>query len=169
MPIASILKIIGELALAAFLGGLIGLERYYARKEAGLRTFALVSLGSALFIILNQEAVAPYSPGTSFDPSRVLSQIILGIGFIGAGVIILRRGRVTGLTTASSLWVVAGIGAAVGLDLYWLAIFVSVLTIIILSLLYPIEQRLASLKDKFLSKEEKKEEREEEKEEEKEE
>src|SRR3989344_8837875 len=103
-----------RLLLAAFLGALLGMERVFAHKTAGLRTYALVSMGSALFVVVSVIIVDQFSGITNFDPLRVAAQIITGIGFLGAGVIIFRESRVEGITTAAGLWVAAGIGMASG-------------------------------------------------------
>lgn len=119
-------ELILRIFVAALLGGLIGLEREYRAKEAGFRTHFLVALGSALFMI-----VSAYGFGDSlnnelqrWDVSRVAAQVVSGIGFIGAGTIILRKDSnvVSGLTTAAGVWVVAAIGLACGGGLYKLAI-----------------------------------------------
>ena len=143
-------QILFKLLLAAILGGLVGLEREYKRKEAGLRTYSLVSLGAALFTIISFEVSNLYlaKNGVTFDPSRIVGQIVLGIGFLGAGLIIFRGFHIEGLTTAAGLWVVAAIGVAVATRLYLLAFFVSFLTILILA-------GLRFLEEKFFSKEEK--------------
>jgi len=132
-----------QLILAAFLGGLVGLEREYKRKEAGLRTYSLVSLGSALFTIISLKMADSYfgRSGTDFDPSRIVGQIVLGIGFLGAGLIIFRGSHIEGLTTAAGLWVIAAIGVAVGAGLYSLALFTSVLSLAILAGLRLIEEK----------------------------
>ena len=137
-----------ELLLATFLGAIIGLEREYQRKEAGLRTYTLVSLGSALFTILGREMVYDMTSqaGMSFDPSRVIAAVVMGVGFIGAGTIIHREVRVEGLTTAAGLWLVAAIGSAVGARFYLPAVFVTFLALGILSGL-----RIAE--EKFIKKE----------------
>ena len=130
------------LVVALVLGGLLGLERSFAGKTAGMRTYALVSVGSALFIIISQIVVSDFTGVTNFDPLRVASQIIVGIGFLGAGSIILNddTGRVGGLTTAAGLWVSAGIGMAVGFGLYCIAVFVTVLTLLVFTGLWYLEQ-----------------------------
>jgi putative Mg2+ transporter-C (MgtC) family protein len=137
------LQIIFQLLLAAFLGGLVGLEREYKRKEAGLRTYSLVALGTALFTITSFEIYKSFlgSAGLSFDPVRVIQAVAVGIGFLGAGVIIYRKSYVEGLTTAAGLWIVAAIGLAVGVKFYWPAIFVAFLSIGILSGLRIIEEK----------------------------
>lgn len=134
------LEILGQLFLAIILGGLIGLERKIAKKPAGLRTYSLVSLGSALFCLISQLAFSQGS--SSYDPSRMASQIIVGIGFLGAGVILFHKSKIRGITTAASLWVTAGIGMAVGFKLYSLALLVTLLVLIILFIFWFIEDRL---------------------------
>jgi len=136
------LEIFWQLTLAVLLGGAIGFERKLARKTAGIRTFALVALGATLFSIIPQLAFKDLVGVTNFDPSRVASQVVVGIGFLGAGLIILQKDRVKGLTTAASMWVSAGIGLAVGFHLYTIAIFSTILTILVLSLLWLLEARI---------------------------
>ncbi len=111
-----------QVVLAMFLGGVLGWQREHWGKWAGPRTFALVSGGSALFTILSISAFGA-------DISRVASQIVVGIGFLGAGTILHKENRVVGLTTAAGLWMVAAIGMAVGVSYYILAITVSVLSL----------------------------------------
>lgn len=137
------MEILIQLILAAFLGGLVGLEREYKGKEAGLRTYALVSLGAALFTILSFEAFNLFvNKGViSFDPARIIGQIVLGVGFLGAGLIIFRGSRIAGLTSAAGLWVVAGIGTAVGIKFYFPAVFVTFLAIGILAGLRLVEEK----------------------------
>lgn len=112
--------------VAALLGGLIGLEREYRAKEAGLRTHFLVTLGSALFMIVSAYGFTdvPMSESIRWDVSRIAAQVVSGIGFIGAGTIIFRKSEnvVSGLTTAAGLWVTAAIGLACGGGLYVLSI-----------------------------------------------
>ncbi len=136
-----VLEIFGQLALATVLGTLIGLERELARKTAGMRTFALVALGSALFTIISLAAFEGFR-GTSFDPSRIASQIVVGIGFIGGGSIIFSQSRVKGLTTAAGLWVSAAIGMAVAYKFYAIAVFTTLLTIFVLVFMWFIEHKL---------------------------
>jgi len=115
--------------LAGCLGGLVGIERELAHKEAGLRTNILIGMGSALITILSQYiAVASGS-----DPARLAAQIITGIGFLGAGAIVQSRFSVIGLTTAATIWVVSAIGIGVGLGRYWLSLSVTITVIIVLS------------------------------------
>jgi putative Mg2+ transporter-C (MgtC) family protein len=121
--IALTLKMLVSIAL----GALIGLEREWTKKPAGLRTHMLVSLGACLFTIVSIQYF-------SADPVRVSSGIVTGIGFIGAGTIMAAKGRVHGITTAATLWVVAGAGMAVGADAYLPALIASVLVFLILQL-----------------------------------
>ncbi len=126
-------EIIYRLFLAACFGAFIGAERSFFRKQAGLRTFALVALGSALFAYL----------GSSLEPnapSRVLANLVVGIGFLGAGLIFLHKEKVIGLTTAAALWVTTAIGASVGLGYYFEAFFVTIFTVVILWLFTYIER-----------------------------
>jgi len=104
-----------RLVLAAIAGGIIGFEREQIRRPAGLRTNMLVCIGSALITILSLYAF----PGS--DPSRIASQIVVGIGFLGAGTIFKIKDHVIGLTTAATLWTVAGLGIAIGSGMYLLA------------------------------------------------
>lgn len=124
-------KIIFRLLLATLLGALIGLEREYKRKGAGLKTYSLVCLGSCLFTVLSFEWLSVFSPqaGINIDPTRIVQAIATGIGFIGAGIIFQQGEGVIGLTTAAGLWVTAAIGIAVGVGFYYLAIFSSILTV----------------------------------------
>ena len=116
-----------RLALAAILGGLIGVERELREREAGLRTHLLVALGSALFTIVG--AYGFHDFGSKVDPTRVAAQIVTGIGFLGAGTIIREGISVRGLTTAGSLWIVAAIGMASGAGYYWPAVAGTALTV----------------------------------------
>ena len=121
-----------RLLLATIFGALIGLEREYHAKEAGVRTHLLVALGSCLFMILSIYGFDAFldHDNVSFDPSRIASQVVTGIGFIGAGTIILHKQAVRGLTTAAGVWVTAAIGLACGNGMYILA---GVTTVTVLS------------------------------------
>lgn len=135
------LEIFGQLLLAVLLGSLLGLERQLARKKAGMRTFALVSLGACLFSIISKIAFKEFWGLPGFDPSRIASQVVVGIGFIGAGIIIFQRQHsvVQGLTTAAGLWVAAAIGMAVAYKLYAIAVFTALLTIFVFVLMWLLE------------------------------
>ncbi len=112
--------------IAAALGVILGLERQFSNKDAGLRTYALVASGSALFTVLSIEGF------DAADTSRVAAQIVTGIGFLGAGLIFRRGVNVQGLTTAAGLWSVAAIGMAAGTGLWGLAIVVTVIVLFVL-------------------------------------
>ena len=141
-----LITLFSQLILAVFLGMLLGTERSIAGKTAGMRTYALVSLGSALFIITSTIATGVYLPLLNFDPLRVAGGIVTGVGFLGAGMIIFRGSKVSGLTTAASLWVSAGIGMAVGFRLYAVAIFTTLLTLVVFTILWAVEQKIKSFK-----------------------
>lgn len=133
---------VGQLLLAALLGGLIGLEREAGRRPAGMRTFMLVTVGSTLFTILSIHAF-PTETGVR-DSARVAAQIVSGIGFLGVGTIWRSQNAVKGLTTAAGLWVAAAIGMAVGSGYGLLAAATTVLVLIILAVLRRVEKRLPS-------------------------
>jgi putative Mg2+ transporter-C (MgtC) family protein len=131
-------KTIVRLMLAAFLGGIIGLERELKRKPAGLRTNMFICFGSAMFTILSNELAGEWGIG---DHTRIAAQIIPGIGFIGAGSILHDKGGVSGITTAATIFVVASIGMAAGGGLYLEAIFATMLIYLALNLLGFLERR----------------------------
>ncbi len=120
-----------RLCVAGLCGTLIGLDREYRVKDAGFRTHFLVALGSALMMVVSQYGFTDIlqHSGMGLDPSRIAAQVVSGIGFIGAGTIILHRQLVRGLTTAASLWATAGIGLAAGAHLYVLAGVATLLTL----------------------------------------
>lgn len=131
-----------RIASAMILGMVLGMERIMAQKTAGMRTYALVSMGSAVFVIISMIVSDLYFEKTNLDPLRVMSQVIVGIGFIGAGLIIFRGSKVSGLTTAAGLWVAAGIGVAAGYGLYAIATLVTILTLFIFTILWYIEKKI---------------------------
>ena len=139
-----LLQMVLRLLLAGVLGGLIGLERETHGRPAGLRTHILVSLGSALFTVVSASYNGPHS-----DPSRIASQIVSGIGFLGAGTIIRQGSIVRGLTTAASLWTTAAIGMAVGSGgaLIYLAVVASVVVFVTLSLITRVERAMISRRE----------------------
>ena len=126
-----------RLLLATLLGSIIGFEREYHAKEAGVRTHLLVALGSGLFMILSVYGFDFMldRDHVSFDPSRIASQVVTGIGFIGAGTIILQKQMVRGLTTAAGLWVTAAIGLACGNGMYLIAVVTTAIVLISLGLI----------------------------------
>ena len=117
-----------RLVIAAVVGGIVGYERKIANKPAGIRTLMLISVGSALFTIVGVTTLA------NFDPSKIIAGIVTGIGFLGAGTIFKSKDTVTGLTTAASMWAVAGLGLAAGLGEYVLMATATILVIVILQL-----------------------------------
>ena len=142
--------ILVRLVLALVLAGLIGWEREASDKPAGLRTHMLVGLGAALFVALGHLVIADFRPygadSLRYDPMRLLEAITAGVAFLGAGTILVRRGgeRVSGLTTAASLWVTAAIGAAVGLEHYLLAAGATGLVVGVLRVLAHLESARAA-------------------------
>ncbi len=140
-------EIIFRLLTAVALGLLIGGERLFVHKEAGMKTHALVSLGSALFIIVSEMIALKYSGVASFDPSRIASQVIVGIGFLTAGSIILQGSRLKGLTTAGGLWVTAGVGMAAGFGFYSLALITTVLALFVLIVVNQFEKPIRKISD----------------------
>ena len=131
-----------RLSVAALFGMLVGIERERRARAAGLRTMGLVGLGSALFTLVSAYAFSDLAAARhlTIDPTRIMAQIVTGIGFLGAGTIWLRKDLVRGLTTAAALWVVAAIGMAVGAGLWAPAVTGMVAVLVVLALLRPIER-----------------------------
>ena len=124
-----------RLVVAAILGGIVGLERQQRHKSAGLRTHILVCLGSCLVMILSYKVYAGVQGLTNADPARLAAQVVSGIGFLGAGTIMKEGLTIKGLTTAASLWVVAGVGLAAGAGYYVGAVATTILSVIALTYL----------------------------------
>ena len=139
--------IVLRLLVAIGLGMLIGLERVLVHKEAGMKTHALVSMGAAVFVIISEMMAIKYMGSGGFDPSRIASQIIVGIGFLGAGSIMFQNSQLRGLTTASGLWVTAGIGIASGFGLYSLAVIATVFVLLIFVAMNFIEKPIRKISD----------------------
>lgn len=137
-----------QLLLALILGLFIGAEREQKGKSAGFRTYAFVSLGASLFTIISVNGFTEFA-GAGYDPSRIAGQVVVGIGFLGAGIIFLKEHKVQGLTTAASLWVMSAIGVAVGVKLYAVAIFTAILTFLVLRFLRKIEHDVFSSDQDF--------------------
>ena len=131
-----------QLVIAIILGTLLGSERTFAGKTAGMRTYGLVSMGSCLLIITSATMNSGFIGLTNFDPMRVAAGIVMGVGFIGSGLIIFRENKIEGLTTAAGLWVACGIGIAVGFKLFALALFASFLTLFTFTIVWFIEDKL---------------------------
>ena len=144
------LEFIARLGLAALLGGAIGFERERLSWAAGLRTHMLVSVGACLFMIVSAYGFMDVlgHEHISLDPSRVAAQVVSGIGFLGAGSILLRGDIVRGLTTAASLWTVAAIGLAVGGGLYIAAGSATAIVLFILAGIKPLERRYFSARQR---------------------
>ncbi|MEX0934857.1 MAG: MgtC/SapB family protein [Candidatus Paceibacterota bacterium] len=134
--------IFAQLIVALILGALVGLERSLAGKTAGMRTFALVSVGSALFVIIAAAFSVSHIGLEIFDPLRVAGAVVTGVGFIGAGLIIFDREGVHGLTTAAGMWVAAAIGVGIGLEFWWPAIFTTFLVLFTFAPLWFLEEKV---------------------------
>jgi putative Mg2+ transporter-C (MgtC) family protein len=136
------LDIFIKLLVALLLGVLIGTERVWAHKTAGMRTYALVSMGSALFVIVSSEMIKAYSGFAGMNPLMIVAQIVVGVGFLGTGLIFSKDSKVMGMTTATSLWVSAGIGMAAGFGLFKIATMATILTLFIFIILWFVENQL---------------------------
>jgi len=137
------IEIIGQLLLATFLGAVIGLEREYKRKGAGLQTYSLVSLATCLFAIILFQFLNLFSgKDTIFNLAGLIQAVAIGLGFIGAGVIFRQSSGIVGLTTAAGLWMAGAIGIATGAKLYFLAIFSTLLALLILAGFGLLEEKL---------------------------
>ena len=139
-----------ELLVSVLLGFVIGLERKFRSKEAGIRTHTVVCMGSALMMIISKFAF-----GGEADSSRVAAQIVAGVGFLGAGIIVYRKNVVHGLTTAAGVWTTAGIGMACGAGLYVVAVGASAIMLIVQSVLHMnyrifLNKRFYSVKIEFI-------------------
>ncbi len=131
-----------RLGAAALAGGLIGFERELHGKEAGLRTHCLVSLGSALIMLVSIEIFNMYHTVASLDPGRIAAQVVSGVGFLGAGTIIRSRTGVVGLTTAAGLWTASGAGLACGLGYFRAAVIACVIALFVLVIFGKIGKKL---------------------------
>lgn len=143
-------ELISRLIIAAVLGSVIGFERERLSWAAGLRTHMLVCVGSALVMIVSAFGFADVlgARNVVLDPSRMAAQVVSGIGFLGAGSILLRGEIVRGLTTAASLWSVAAVGLAVGGGMYTAAVAATIIILIILAGIKPLERRFISSKQR---------------------
>ncbi|MFM1650654.1 MgtC/SapB family protein [Brevibacillus sp. B_LB10_24] len=140
------LTIVARLCVAALLGGFVGWERERRNKQAGFKTHLLVSVGSALVMLTSIYGFGDYNnPEARYDPARLAAQVVSGIGFLGAGAILRRSNLVvSGLTTAATLWVVAGIGLSVGAGFYLPAVVTTGIVFVSVVLLRGVEERYAS-------------------------
>ena len=131
-----------RIAIAMGLGTIIGLERTLAGKGAGMRTYAMVTLGSSLFILISEIILSTVSNPSLANPLLIASSIITGIGFIGAGLVIFQSNKIIGLTTAAGLWVSSGVGIACGFGLFTLALIATVAALLVFTLMWFIENIL---------------------------
>jgi len=140
-------EIVVKLAIALLLGMSLGIERAIAGKTAGMRTYGLVTLGSALFVIIGILSSGVNLNANVFTDStaRITAAIIQGIGFLGAGLIIFKDSRVSGVTTAAGIWVSAGVGIAIGYGFYALAIIATVFALFIFTALWFIENKVKAI------------------------
>lgn len=143
----TVYEIVFKLTLACILGGLIGLERESLNRPAGLRTYTLVCVGSALAMIISLDMYFQYYQTVNADPGRIAAQVISGIGFLGAGTIMREGVTVRGLTTAAGLWAVACIGLAVGAGLYIPAVVSTVIILFILIYFVRFEQKFTGMRE----------------------
>lgn len=132
-----------KLVLSMLLGAVVGYERKRKGQTAGVRTFSLISMGATLAMLLSIYVPQEYMGLKNGDPGRIAAQVITGIGFLGAGAIIQMKGSVRGLTTAAGIWMIAIIGMAVGLGMYWLSIVASAMILFILVQLERIEKLIS--------------------------
>lgn len=132
-----------RLLIAAALGAAVGLERSIAGKHAGMRTYALVSLGSCLFVLVGTLSALQLSFFSGLNPHQIAASVVIGIGFIGAGLAAVRGEKHMGeLTTASGIWLVAGVGMACGYGLYSVALAAAIIGVAVLSLLLKVENKV---------------------------
>ena len=141
-PDVNLVGAITKLVLSLVLGAVIGMERRRKGQIAGLRTFALISMGATLAMLISIYIPQEYMGLKNGDPGRIAAQVVSGVGFLGAGAIIQMKGSVRGLTTAAGMWMTASIGLAVGAGMYVVAVTASVLIILVLTLLELCEKRL---------------------------
>ncbi len=140
-------EMILKLVVAVGLGLAVGAERLVVHKDAGMKTHALVSLGSAVFVLVSEMLVQKYINLPGLNPTMIPAQIVVGIGFLGAGSIMLYGSQLRGLTTAGGLWVTAGIGMAAGFGFYGLATIVTVLVLLILILINILEKPIRRISE----------------------
>lgn len=142
-------NVVLKLVIAVGLGLLVGAERFFVHKDAGMKTHALVSLGSAVFVLISEAMVQKYINFPGLNPTMIPSQIVVGIGFLGAGSIMLYGSQLRGLTTAGGLWVTAGIGMAAGFGFYSLSIITTVLVLLILILINILEKPIRKISEEI--------------------
>lgn len=131
-------ELLARIFLAGICGAVIGYERKNRNKEAGIRTHMIVSLGAALIMVVSKYGFSDIlgDAGIALDPSRIAAQIVTGVGFLGAGMIFLRKNTVSGLTTAAGIWATSAIGMAIGSGLYIIGVLTTLLIVVIQILLH---------------------------------
>lgn len=140
-------EIILRLVVAVGLGLLVGAERLLVHKDAGMKTHSLVALGSAVFVVVSEVLVEKYLSLPGLNPTMIPAQIVVGIGFLGAGSIMVHGSQLRGLTTAGGLWVTAGIGMAAGFGFFDIALIVTILVLLILTLVNIIEKPIRKISE----------------------
>lgn len=143
------LELIFRILASAIIGGIIGLEREINNRSAGLRTHILVTMGASLIMLVSTQGF-PGMEG-SFDPSRIAAQVVSGVGFLGAGTILISGQEIKGLTTAASLWVCAGLGLAIGAGYYLGGLVTVIIVYITLSILSKLEKKLVRKRYKIIN------------------
>lgn len=140
-----------RLGLAAILGGFVGVEREYNKHPAGFRTHLLVCVGACLIMLLSmfgfQQYMTENEQFVNFDPSRLAAYVVSGIGFLGAGTILVQGNTVRGLTTAASIWVVAGVGLSIGIGMYFAGVFTTIIVILSLFFLNKVDETFLKKKN----------------------
>lgn len=131
-------ELLCRIIIAGICGGIIGYERKNRNKEAGIRTHMIVALGASLIMIVSKYGFADIlgEQGIALDPSRIAAQIVTGVGFLGAGMIFMRKNTISGLTTAAGIWATSAIGMSIGSGLYLLGIVTTVLIVVIQIILH---------------------------------
>ncbi len=131
-----------QIFVALLLGMILGIERVLAGRTAGPRTYGLVSIGACLVAIVAQTVIAQHPEWTGADPFHLVSSVVTGVGFIGAGLIVFKGSKLSGLTTAAGIWVAAVIGLTVGFEMYLLAFFATFLTLFVFTVMWQFEHKL---------------------------
>lgn len=137
-----------RLLIAMLLGIVIGTERVLKHKTAGMRTYAMVAMGAALFSMSSHLIYLQYYVGTDYNTAQIPAAIVAGVGFLGAGLMIWKDSHLVGLTSATGFWICAAIGMATGYGLYPIAIFATILTFFVFGILYFVEMHLRKYVDK---------------------
>ncbi len=132
----------GRLVVAAMLGMTMGTQRSLAGKHAGMRTYALVALGSSMFVVIGTLASYMFVSFPGINPLQIAGSIVLGVGFIGSGLVVLRGDHPVELTTASGIWVVAGVGMACGFGFYVIAVTGTIVSLLVFTFLSRLENNM---------------------------